>query len=121
MDEVKLDKALENLTIAVKQREKQGSSVVTNAAVSKCFEVALEYAWKALKRRIEEEGLEAVSPKDCIKVGATINIISQPEQWIKFINNRNLSVHDYIGIDDGEYFSLIKEFLTDANELKSKL
>jgi hypothetical protein len=34
------------------------------SGISKSFELCLEYLWKGLKQEIEEEGLEAYTPKE---------------------------------------------------------
>ena len=114
MKDPKLHKALSNLSLALAERDREGSSPINDAGVSKCFEVALEYFWKFLKRVIEDSGLEATSPKDTIKVGASIGMVKNPEKWIRYINSRNLAVHDYLGIDNSEYLSLIRDFSLEA-------
>ena len=86
MKDPKLHKALSNLSLALAERDREGSSPINDAGVSKCFEVALEYFWKFLKRVIEDSGLEATSPKDTIKVGASIGMVKNPEKWIRYIN-----------------------------------
>ena len=111
MKDEKLVKALNSLNKAIEERDREGASAINDAGVAKCFEVALEYAWKAMKRRIESDGLEASSPKEAIKIGATIGLIENPSVWIEFINNRNLSVHDYLGVDNDEYLASIRQFV----------
>lgn len=85
-------------------------------ALTKAFEVALEYAWKDLKRIIEDKGLEAYSPKDVIREAANIGILEDPDLWIKCVNARNLSVHDYFSLPEDAIVSLAKEFLVSANK-----
>ena len=116
----KLDQAIDNLELALKDAGSSSNRVVINAAVSKCFEVALEYAWKSFKRHAEDSGVEVFSPKDAVRSAAASGLIDDPEQWMQFINNRNLSVHDYLGIDDEEYLASIKEFVSECNRLKAR-
>ena len=116
----KLEQAIENLDSALQEVGSRKSQVIVNAGVSKCFEVALEYAWKMFKHNAEESGLEAYSPKDAIRSAAASRLIDDPELWIKFINNRNLSVHDYLGIDDQDYLASIREFLAECKRLKER-
>lgn len=80
------------------------------AAVSKAYEVAFEYAWKNLKRRADEAGLEVYSPRDALRAGAQLGILENISEWEDYLNARNLSVHDYIGITDKEFLPLIKSF-----------
>jgi nucleotidyltransferase substrate binding protein (TIGR01987 family) len=86
-------------------------------ALSKAFEVAVEYSWKELKDRVEAEGLEALSPKDAVRQAARIELISEAEIWIEFINARNSGVHDYFGLSKDKYLSLVRRFLKETNAL----
>ena len=79
--------------------------------MAKAFEVLVEYAWKDLKRQVEDEGLDAASPKEAVRQGARLEMIEDPERWIDCINARNDSVHDYFSIPRKDYLSLAKEFL----------
>lgn len=121
MKDEKLNKSLDRLKSSLKERNREGASPINDAGVAKCFEVALEYAWKAIKRVVEDQGLEASSPKEAVKVGAVIGLIDDPELWIQFINDRNLSVHDYIGIDNEEYLKSISKFVTESEVLVKKI
>lgn len=107
----KLRKAVDHLKEALAQyrRKKTELHFLT---VSKAFEVLIEYAWKELKRQVEEEGLEAVSPKMAIKQAAKLKFISKPETWMDCLEARNNSVHDYFGISEEEYAALAGEFIT---------
>lgn len=80
-------------------------------SVTKAFEVAVETAWKELKRRCEEKGLEALSPKDAVRQAARIGLVKQPLLWIEMINARNVSSHDYAGISEAAYVRLSLELL----------
>jgi len=87
-------------------------------ALSKAFEVALEYGWKHIKAKVEDLGLEALSPKDAVREAARLKVIRNPEMWIKAINTRNLTVHDYFSMSEAEFLDLAKDF---AKQLKSDL
>ena len=121
MKDHKLEKALSNLKMTLVERTREGASPINDAGVSKCFEVALEYFWKYLKRRIEDDGLEASSPKEAIKVAATMGLINKPDLWIRFINNRNLAVHDYLGVDNEEYLKSINEFSIESESVLKRI
>ena len=78
--------------------------------VAKAFEILFEYVWKDLKRRVEDEGLFAPSPKESIRQAAVLGFIQHPERWIAFANARNDSVHDYFSIPERDYIKLVREF-----------
>lgn len=89
-------------------------------AISKNFESCVEYAWKYLKRLVEAQGLEAYSPKEAIKLAGKIHVIQDVELWLDFLNDRNLAVHDYIGIDDETYILTIKKFISEMKTVLTK-
>jgi nucleotidyltransferase substrate binding protein (TIGR01987 family) len=114
----KFSQALKELEIAYKLRERANNEFVIYAGIAKCFEMALEYAWRKLKLRLESEGLEAYSPKEIVKAAGKAGLIDDVESWIECINSRNIAVHDYLGVTMEEYFDLIKRFIPLARRLE---
>ncbi|HQH26757.1 MAG TPA: HI0074 family nucleotidyltransferase substrate-binding subunit [Oligoflexia bacterium] len=110
--------AIELLESALKRETKDQDRALTFAARAKAFEVAFEYTWKCFKRAADQAGLEVYSPRDAIKAAAQMKLIADLEKWQQFLNARNLSVHDYIGIEDDSFAKLIAEFLAEARRLK---
>lgn len=91
------------------------------SGISKSFEVCLEYAWKYLKKRAIDEGFEAYSPKESIKIAGKMGLIDDVEKWLECLADRNLAVHDYIGIEDEDYLETIQKFLVEAKRLSVKI
>lgn len=83
-------------------------------SVSKAFEIAVEYSWREFKKIVEDEGLDAPSPKGAVRGMARIGRIDNPEKWIEYITARNAGVHDYFGTTQNEYVKIAQEFLNDA-------
>jgi len=106
----KLPKALEHLQLALKQYKTEKSEL-NFLTVSKAFETAIEYAWRFLKRAVEDQGLEAPSPKIAIKQAAKLHFLNEPEIWLACIDARNDSVHDYFGISEKEYVQLAEKLV----------
>ena len=90
------------------------------SGIVKSFEVCFEYAWKYLKEIIFNKGLEAFSPRDIIKVAGQANVIDNVEKWLQFLEDRNLSVHDYLGISEEDYLKTISEFSNEAKKLSER-
>ena len=84
--------------------------------VVKSYEILVELAWKHFKNKVEDEGLSAPSPKESVRKAATIGLIDDPEKWIKFIEARNLSVHDYFGLDNESFLKLASELIRSAKK-----
>ena len=87
------------------------------SGISKCFEVCFKYAWKHMKRKATAEGFEVYSPKEAIKYGGQLKVIDNVEKWLDFLEDRNLAVHDYLGISDEDYLNTIQEFLNEVKKL----
>lgn len=105
----KLKQALEHLDEALKLYQSK-KSVLNFMLVSKAFEVAVEYGWRVIKAYVENDGLEAPSPKQAVKQGARLDLIDKPDRWMLAIDARNNSVHDYFGISQIDYADLADEF-----------
>ena len=115
----KLEKSLETLKEAIDffNNVKDDKKDIAFLSVAKAFEVSVEYAWRELKNRVEDEGLDAPSPKAAIREAARIGLIENAEAWIDFINARNAGVHDYFGMPEDEYVKIANEFLVKAKKV----
>ncbi len=69
---------------------------------------------------VQGHGMEAYSPRDVIKVAGRLDIIQNVELWLGFLEDRNLSVHDYLGIEDSEYIQTVHRYLAEATSLYEK-
>ena len=107
-------KELENALTYVKKIKKD--KIYFNGIV-KSYETCLEYAWKYLKAEVNDQGIEAHSPKEAIKHSGRMNLISDVELWLKFLLARNQSVHDYLGINEEKYLELIQKFYKEVKLL----
>jgi len=118
-DSAKLIKALETLGKAIDHINAidDGEKDLAFLSVAKAFEVAVEYAWRSLREMVEDEGLDAPSPKAAVREAARLGIIDNPESWIEYINARNAGVHDYFGMTNEEYVKIAKEFLLNVKKL----
>lgn len=117
----KFFESLNELESAFNGLEVEPKNKLIRDATCKRFEVAAEYAWKAMKKAAESDGIEIYSPKESIRAAAKLGLIDSPEDWIKFINARNFAVHDYFGIDSNEHMKLVKEFISEARKFQSRL
>lgn len=107
----RLPKAVNNLKEALDQYNKLRNEL-NFLTVSKAFEILLEYSWRDLRREVEDQGLEASSPKMAMRQAAKLNIITDPELWLDCLDARNDSVHDYFSISESEYIELAKDLLS---------
>ena len=110
MNDPKLVQAFALLDSAIEQSTADPDNAVLHAGVAKAFESTFEYVWKALKREADRAGLETYSPRDALKAAVQLKRIDDLELWNRFLNARNLSVHDYVGMETQEMVALVQQF-----------
>ena len=86
-------------------------------SLSKALEIAVEYAWKWIKRSMEEEGLDPQSPKAAVRDAARVGLIADPQQWMLYINTRNAGVHDYFSVPEKEYVEIARRLEAELDRL----
>ena len=119
----RLDESLDDLRLALDHYESLDSSATAEKklaflSLSKAFEVAVEYAWKELKVRATDEGLDPQSPKAAIRDAARIGLVDDPNSWILYVNTRNAGVHDYFALPAKEYLEIAHSFVAAAQKLR---
>lgn len=115
MPDQQLKKAIKNLEQIVKIKNVDD---VLFDAICKRFEVCFEYTWKYLKCRADAAGQEVYSPKDALREGLKLKLIDDLDLWMKFLHERNLSVHNYYSGDPEETLKVIRSFLSQVKSLK---
>ena len=108
MQDQQLKKSIKNLAQIL--NEKKINDILFDA-ICKRFEVCFEYTWKAIKRCADEAGQEVYSPKDAIREGVKLKLIDDLDLWMKFLHERNLSVHNYYSGDPEATLVVIRKFL----------
>lgn len=115
MSDQQLKKAIKNLEQVVKVKKVDD---ILFDAICKRFEVCFEYTWKYLKRHADAAGQEVYSPKDALREGIKLKLINDLDLWMKFLHERNLSVHNYYSGDPKETMKVIHAFLNQVKSLK---
>ncbi len=116
----KLADAVDKLGRALTFEKKAKSDPFYSAGLAKSFEICFEYAWKYFRKLAAQHGLDAFSPRDAIKTAGRLGLIGDVEAWLAYLEDRNLSVHDYLGVQDQDYLKTIKSFYLSAKKLLSK-
>lgn len=117
MNDKKLLEALNLLEAALSECDADPKNPLRLAALAKAFESTFEYVWKQLKREANEAGLEAYSPRDALRFAAQLKKIDDLELWNQFLNTRNLSAHDYVGMEDETVLQLVHRFRVEVKRL----
>ena len=71
------------------------NDIVRDSAIQR-FEFTLDLSWKMAKAFLEEKkGVVCVSPKECFRESYRQGLIEYSDEWIKFVDMRNETVHTY--------------------------
>ena len=71
------------------------NDIVRDSAIQR-FEFTLDLSWKMTKAFLEEKkGVVCASPKECFREAYKQGLIEYSDEWIKFVDMRNETVHIY--------------------------
>ena len=59
------------------------------------FEFTFELFWKAVRRLLVRQGIEANSPKAVLQQAYRLGWLDDEQQWLKVLEDRNLTSHTY--------------------------
>lgn len=96
------------------------SSFIRDAVIQR-FEFCWELAWKALKLRLQQLGVEALNPRDIFREALANGLIHDGNSWSEAQRKRNLTSHTYDEkLADEVYTYLIRDGLELFRELASE-
>ncbi len=100
-------KAIENLEEVLILAK---TDIIRDSAIKR-FEICYDLAWKAIKNRAKDEGMECFSPRSCVKMAFQLKLIDYDEKWLKMIDDRNLTAHLYKKEYAEQVYSRLKDYL----------
>lgn len=98
MDTDRLNERITEYLKALAQLQKacaQPVSEFIRDSVIQRFEFTYELAWKMLKLRLQDEGIDAKTPKAVLQESLQAAFISDGNAWSQVQLNRNLTSHTY--------------------------
>ena len=107
----------------VANRDLNEFSSLEKEGIVQRFEILIELSWKVLKDYLENEGYDDVkNGKKAIRQAFQDGIITDPEAWMKALQQRNLTSHTY----DNEILEvtvkyILEEFYFIARDLHTQL
>ncbi|MCQ8118170.1 HI0074 family nucleotidyltransferase substrate-binding subunit [Methylomonas rosea] len=102
-------RALERFQVVINERERwiaEGNGDIVLDIAAKRFEFTYEMAWKALKRWLDFQGIDARSPRAVFKEAFALGVLPDEKTWLDMIEMRNLSSHVY---DEHEVSGLLDQ------------
>lgn len=97
------------------------ANILMQAGLIQMFEFTFELAWKVMKDFLESEGFQVASPKGTIRQAFQGGYITNADDWMQALQDRNMTVHTY---DDetaqtviseicGRYLPMLSQFYDD--------
>ena len=125
MDDVRWKQRLQNFGKAFNHLKSaiqiNNPDIVQKAGIIQFFEMSFELAWNTMKDYLQDQGYPDIkSPKESIKKAFEIGLIDNGHQWLKILEDRNLTSHAYDEITATEiallirrtYFPLFEQLIT---------
>lgn len=113
-----LENALKTLDEALKRAPLD--DLMRDGAIQR-FEYCVELSWKAAKKKLEQNGLQASTPKDVYRVMAQAGLVEDAKPWFEYLEARNQTSHMYKEDVANAIFKVLPSFLNDALKLCEKL
>jgi nucleotidyltransferase substrate binding protein (TIGR01987 family) len=83
------------------------SSDIQRAATIHAFEFCFDLAWKLLKVRLKDEGLDLATPKAVLRAAGDAGMIVSVEEWFGYLRARNLTSHTYDEATANQVYAVI--------------
>ena len=96
------------------------SEVIRDSAIKR-FELSFDLAWKCIQSYARREGVECHSPRTCLKTAFQLNLIDYNADWLKMLDDRNLTVHIYKEKYADEVYSRLSQYVELFKHLLNKL
>jgi nucleotidyltransferase substrate binding protein (TIGR01987 family) len=84
-------RAVDRLRDACRQPENE---FIRDSVIQR-FEFSYELAWKMLKLKLEQEGIEAATPRAVIREAVAAHLLDDGNRWSEMLQKRNLTSHTY--------------------------
>ncbi|WNE40673.1 MAG: hypothetical protein mread185_000130 [Mycoplasmataceae bacterium] len=105
------------MTNSFKKFESEEITELEEMGIIKAFEISYELAWKTLKKILEIQGTEALSPREVFRSSAQFGYLEDPQVWFDFGKERNMTAHVYDGDTFQNILNFIPKFLAEFRKL----
>jgi len=94
--------------------------VVRDSSIKR-FELCFELAWKVVQSFLRDRGLDCRSPRDCFREAFSYGLLTEEEDWVQMLQDRNLSVHTYNEELANQLYSRLPRYLPAFRQLLGEL
>jgi nucleotidyltransferase substrate binding protein (TIGR01987 family) len=121
---IKLERLIKDLKKAnqrLKEAVKLSPTRIHRDATIQRFEFTFELTWKTIQEYIRDQGFDCNSPKNCIREGARLEAIDNPEDWFEYLEARNFIAHTYNEKLVDRVYKKAKKFPKEIDKLLEKI
>jgi len=115
----KFERSVDRLKEVLKRR-REDDEIVLDATIQR-FEFVFENAWKSIKLALKVLGIEALSPRECIKKAYRQGWVDDEEALLELLKARNLTSHTYSEPIAESVYTAVKENVPIFEELLKAL
>ncbi|HOC52950.1 MAG TPA: HI0074 family nucleotidyltransferase substrate-binding subunit [Caldisericia bacterium] len=94
--------------------------IIRDSAIKR-FEISFDLCWKLIKVYAKKEGLDCNSPRECFKIAFQIKLIDYDNNFLKMIEDRNLTTHIYDESIADDVYSRLSLYLNLFKKLLEKI
>lgn len=94
---------------SLKEGVHQAQDDLDKDGVIQRFEFTFELLWKTLKIFLEGEGIECITPKECLKSAFRVGLIENEQTALDMLEDRNKTSHTYDKEESQKIFKKIEE------------
>jgi nucleotidyltransferase substrate binding protein (TIGR01987 family) len=114
-------KAIDSLKESMRWYEKENCDTpldILRDSVIQRFEYTYELAWKMMKRWLEANlsatEVDGVARRELFRIAAQQQLVTDPLEWFKYHQARNMTSHIYDEATAEQVFSVISSFIDDV-------
>lgn len=113
---------LNDAFLKLKEGVHQAKDELEKDGVIQRFEFTFEMAWKSLKIVLFKEGIDARTPKQCLKEAFRLVLIEEEKAFLDMLEDRNKMSHIYNQEEADKIFQRIKkDYVPALEQLAQKL
>jgi nucleotidyltransferase substrate binding protein (TIGR01987 family) len=105
-----LENAVERFKEVMQHPDLDKNTYMRDATMHR-FKLAIELFWKALKKVLQYEKIEATTPRDVVSKAFRYKLIDDEAIWLKMLDDRNNTSHVYNEKDAERIFAHFKSYL----------
>lgn len=82
------------------------------------FEFVFELFWKTLRRVLQDQGIDAGTPRDVLRAGYEARLLADEAAWLRMLRDRNDTSHTY---DEAKAIAVYESIKTNMPAMRAAI